>query len=131
MNNDNVDRMRRGYEAFGKGDLDTLRELFSPDIVWHNGGNNPLTGDYKGVDEVFGMLGKLFEMTNGDMTIEVHDLLANDEHGVAIVRFRGARPDGRTIETNEVDVFHIDGNGRVAEVWLVPEDAEGTDAFFA
>ena len=42
-----IDRMRQGFAAFSTGDLDALRELFSPDIVWHSGGDNALTGDYK------------------------------------------------------------------------------------
>ena len=131
MNTENVDRMRRGYEAFGKGDLDTLRELFSPDIVWHTGGHNPLTGDYKGIDEVFGLFGKLFEMTNGDMKQDVHDLLANDEHGVALTHIRASRPDGRTMDMNQVAVFHHDANNRVTEAWILPEDTTAADAFFA
>lgn len=131
MNDENVDRMRRGYEAFGKGDLDALRELFSPDIVWHSGGNNPLTGDYKGIDEVFGLFGKLFEMTGGDMQQEVHDLLANDEHGVAITHIKASRPDGRTMDMNQIAVFHQDAQNRVTEAWILPEDAQAADAFFA
>jgi uncharacterized protein len=45
----NVETLTRGYEAFGKGDMETLRsELFRPDIAWHQGGNNPTAGDYRG-----------------------------------------------------------------------------------
>ena len=131
MNNENVERMRRGYDAFAKGDLDTLRELFSPDIVWHSGGNNPLTGDYKGIDEVFGYFGKIFEATGGDMQTEVHDLLANDEHGVAITHVRASRPDGRTMDMNQIGVFHQNDQNLVTEAWIVPEDAQAADAFFA
>ena len=131
MNNENVERMRRGYDAFAKADLDTLRELFSPDIVWHSGGNNPLTGDYKGIDEVFGYFGKIFEATGGEMQQEVHDLLANDEHGVAITHVRASRPDGRTMDMNQIAVFHQDDQHRVTEAWIVPEDARAADAFFA
>ena len=131
MNNENIERMRRGYDAFAKGDLDTLRDLFSPDIVWHSGGNNPLTGDYKGIDEVFGYFGKIFEATNGDMQTEVHDLLANDEHGVAITHVRASRPDGRTMDMNQIGVFHQDDQNRVTEAWILPEDTQAADAFFA
>ena len=129
MNDENVERMRRGYEAFGKGDLDTLRELFSPDIVWHAGGNNSLTGDYKGIDEVFGMFGKLFEMTGGTMNQQVHDLLASDDHGVAITHVTASRDDGRTMDVDQVAVFHMDDQSRVSEAWIVPADAQAADAF--
>lgn len=126
-----VERMRRGYEAFANADLDKLGELFSPDIVWHSGGNNPLTGDYKGVDEVFGMFGKLFEMTGGSMHQDVHDLLASDKHGVAITHVKASRPDGRTMDMDQVAVFHMDDQKRVSEGWIVPADQAAADAFFA
>jgi ketosteroid isomerase-like protein len=33
MGHPNEDLIRRGYAAFSRGDMDTLRELFHPDIV--------------------------------------------------------------------------------------------------
>ena len=29
----NEDTVRRGYEAFGKGDMDTLRSIMTPDVI--------------------------------------------------------------------------------------------------
>jgi ketosteroid isomerase-like protein len=130
-NDDKIERMRRGYEAFGKADLDGIRDLLAPDVVWHFGGDNPLTGDYKGIDEVFGLFGKMFEMTAGDMNQEVHDLLASDKHGVAITHLRASRPDGRTLDVNQVAIYHSDDQNRVSEAWLLPEDAAAANAFFA
>ena len=131
MNETNIDRMRRGYEAFGKGDLDTLRGLFSPDIVWHAGGDNAISGDYKGIDDVFAMFLKLFEMTEGTMKQDVHDLLASDAHGVAITHVTASRPDGRTMSMNQVAVFHMDDQNRVSEAWIVPTDQTAADAFLS
>lgn len=58
MPHPNADLLRKGYDAFSKGDLDTIKnEVFSPDVVFHVAGRNPLSGDYRGVDEVFGFFG--------------------------------------------------------------------------
>ena len=35
MGHPNEDLIGRGYDAFSQGDMDTLRELFHPSIVWH------------------------------------------------------------------------------------------------
>ena len=35
MGHPNEDLVRRGYDAFSSGDVETLRELWDPDIVWH------------------------------------------------------------------------------------------------
>src|SRR4030081_1884755 len=81
-----VERFRRGYENFGKGDLEAIRADFAPTIVWHVGGHSPLTGDYRGIHEVFGLFGRIFTETGGTLKNEVHDILANDTHGVAMVK---------------------------------------------
>jgi hypothetical protein len=32
----NIAVIRRGYEAFGKGDIETLKTLFAPNAIWHS-----------------------------------------------------------------------------------------------
>ena len=63
MAHPNEELLRRGYEAFGKGDMDTIRELFDPNIVWHAPGRNPMSGDYRGVDEVLTQFGNAIVLT--------------------------------------------------------------------
>ena len=46
MGHPNEDLIRQGYDAFSSGDMDTLRELFHPDIVWHASGRSQLAGDH-------------------------------------------------------------------------------------
>ena len=44
MAHPNEELVRKGYDAFAKGDMDTLRELFDPEIVWHFPGRSQLAG---------------------------------------------------------------------------------------
>ena len=46
MGHPNEDLIRQGYDAFSSGDMDTLRVLFHPDIVWHAPGRSQLAGDH-------------------------------------------------------------------------------------
>jgi ketosteroid isomerase-like protein len=126
----NIDLVRRGYAAFGSGDMAILRELIAPDVVWHTGGHNPLTGDYKGLEETLGLFGRLFEISAGDMRQELHDVLANDEHAVVLLRQHIGRPDGRSYDGNDVHVFHI-ADGKVTEFWAHPGDEAASDAALA
>lgn len=125
----NIERVRRGYEAFAKGDLATLGEVFADDIVWHGGGNNALSGDYKGREEVFAMFGKVAQMTEGTFALELHDVLANDEHGVALVTATGRRGDA-AYTGRQAHVFHL-RDGKVTEFWGFPEDQITMDKLFA
>ena len=99
MGHPNEDLIRRGYDAFSSGDMDTLRELFHPDIVWHASGRSQLAGDHQGVDVVLGFFGQTMEMTGGNFGIEVHDILANDEHAVGLHTAHAER-EGRTLQDN-------------------------------
>ncbi len=56
MAHPNEELLRRGYDAFTKGDMEAVNELFADDIVWHNAGRDQFAGDYHGKDEVFGLL---------------------------------------------------------------------------
>src|SRR5829696_3363032 len=118
MAHPNEDLTRRGFDAFAKGDVDTLRELFDQDAVWHVPGRSQLAGDHRGMDAILGNFG-----------IDLHDVVANDEHAVAIYVTRGERQ-GRTLETRNVLVSHI-RNGKLTEAWLMSEDQYAADEFFS
>jgi ketosteroid isomerase-like protein len=71
MAHPNEDLVRRGFAAFGTGDIAALRELLADDTVWHVGGRSPLTGDYKGKDEVLGFFAQLAERAGGTFRVDV------------------------------------------------------------
>ena len=126
---DNEEIVRQGYKAFGEGDMDTLRELFHPDIVWHAPGRSQLAGDHQGVDAVLGYFGRTMELTGGNFGVEVHDVVANDEHGVGLNSVHAER-EGRTLEDNNTLVFHI-RDGKVTEVWQYWTDQYAADDLFS
>ena len=66
---ENSDALKRGYEAFNKGDIDTVRELFEEDIRWEgvNTPDLPMSGVHEGRDAVLqalGQIGEAFERYN-------------------------------------------------------------------
>ena len=47
---DHVDVLRRGHEAFNRGDIDAASEVFSEDIEWGTTGLWPgMGGSYRGL----------------------------------------------------------------------------------
>ena len=129
MAHPNEELVRRGFDAFAKGDVDTLRELFDQDAIWHAPGRNPVAGDYQGVEAILGFFARTMEVTGGTFRAELHDVVANDEHAVAIYVSRGQR-EGRTLDNKDVLVQHI-RNGRLAETWQLSADQYAADEFLA
>ncbi len=125
----NTTLLRNGYEAFGKGDMATLTDLFSEDVVWHVPGNNPISGDHKGRDAVFAVLAKVAELTGGTCKIELHDVLANDEHAVALTRATASRQ-GKQINVLESAIYHV-RNGKVTEFWSFSQDQRLNEEFWS
>ena len=129
MAHPNEDLLRRGYEAFGSGDLETVLSVFADDIAWHAGGANQTSGDYRGHQEVMGFFGKLMELSGGSFRLEIHDILANDTHGTVLVTAHAER-DGQTLAAREVHIWHLSG-GKATEFWIFAEDQTAIDKFFS
>ena len=96
---------------------------------WHAGGSNQLTGDYRGFQEVMGFFGKVMELSGGTFRGEIHDVVANDTHGVVLVTFHGER-DGQTVALRSADIWHL-ADGKVTEHWSFFEDQAAADKLFS
>jgi ketosteroid isomerase-like protein len=124
-----IELTKKGYAAFQSGDMDTLRGLFTEDTLWHFGGHNPLSGDKRGIDAVLENFMKTFERTGGTFKIDIHDILASDNHVVVLGTQSGTRS-GKTLQSNYVQVTHL-RDGKVAESWLIAEDPDAGDELLA
>ena len=127
----NAEKFARALEAFGRGDMATLAaEHFAPDIVWHMAGRSPLAGTYKGVEDVFGLFGRMMELSAGTFAVAPHAILGDDDHVVLLAQTSGSRPDGRRLDVSECLVIHV-VDGRETEVWHSQYDRDAWDEFWA
>ena len=126
---DNGDLIRQGYEAFATGNLDRIREIFDDQIEWRVHGHSPLAGTYTGTDAVFGFFGKLLEVTDGTFQLDVHDVVANDDHVIVLARGTARRGD-KVLDQDSVHVWHI-RDGRALAFEGYDQDEAAGDEFFA
>jgi uncharacterized protein len=129
MAHPNETLVRTGYDAFSRGDMDTLRGLFADDMVWHAPGRSPIAGDHRGVDAVLKYFMQSMELTGGTFQVEVHDVVANDDHAVGLHVASGQR-NGKSLSDHGALVFHIEG-GKVKEVWQLFGDLYANDDFLS
>jgi uncharacterized protein len=120
----------QGFEAYGRGDLEALEQhYFAREIKYHLPGRCHLAGDYQGVDEMMRVLRQFIELSNKTIRLEVHDVLADEKHAVALFTVRAERL-GRKLENKNVHVFHIHG-GKATDVWAFPGDLYAWDEFWS
>jgi ketosteroid isomerase-like protein len=130
MAHPNEDLLRDGFAAFGRGDIEELRtKTFAEDIRWHVPGRSPLAGVYEGLEQVLQLFARLAELSGGTFSVELHDVLANDEHVAALTTQRGERA-GKQLMDNTVIVYHI-RDGKVSEAWNHPTDLYAADEFLS
>jgi uncharacterized protein len=96
---DNKDVIKRGYEAFSSGDMDTVMSLFDDDCEWVQPGQSSVSGTFHGKAELMEHLGRLAEK---DLTVKLNRLIAEGDTVVAITEVTAG---GETGE--DADVFTL------------------------
>lgn len=123
---DNIANTRKGFAAFAEGDLDTLRELLDPDIVWHVPGRGALAGDYRGIDATMGYFMQLFERSGGTFKAELVECGEIAPDLVAcLVHLSGDMTAGK-VDQRTMMLFQ-ERDGRSTEVWNFPADQYAID----
>lgn len=126
---DNAQLIKDGYTAFGKGDIAAVLAIFADDIAWHVPGRSPVAGDYHGGQEVVAFFGQLQDRSEGSFRIEIHDVLASDDHVVVLCTELAHRGD-KTLSSPSTHVWHV-RDGKATEFWGSAYDAYAEDEFWS
>ena len=102
---DNKQAAKDGYDAFGRGDVEGATANISDSIEWVVGGDNAVTGTYRGKEEVVGFWGKLAE--KGFQTRPTEFLADGDKVAVLTADSAGGE------EVRAVDVLTYDDSGQL------------------
>lgn len=129
MEHANVQLVRKYFAALAKGDLAAAGALFADDIVWHQPGNSALSRTYRGKSELFPLLGRFMELSQGTFQIDqVRSVMANGDRVAAIIHFRAQRG-GAELSMDGVDLMRVE-DGLIREVWLFSGDQGAEDKFW-
>ena len=120
----NATLFRQGMEAFDRGDMQSFADLIADDVVWHQIGAETLHGKQALAQSMPG--GEV----DWQIKTEVHDVVANDEHVIALVEAHATRADGRTLDYRTAEIMHI-RDGKLTERWAFSDDTQRITDFFA
>ncbi|MXM62002.1 nuclear transport factor 2 family protein [Streptomyces sp. HUCO-GS316] len=122
--------VRKGYEAFSRGDMDALRGLMTADAAHHVPGSHPLAGDFKGQNAIIEMYGKLFEETGGTMQVDLRNIFVDGRgHAVSVHHFTADRK-GRHLDEMGGIVFRIVGD-KVSDLDECVADIDTSNEFWS
>jgi ketosteroid isomerase-like protein len=109
-------RIKQLFAAFRDGDLVTIQAMIPEDAVWHfPGRRGQLAGDHRGREAIFRFFLNVQALTNHSFRLDLIDVVANDEHAVALFRGHGWR-DGKQLDNPTCLRIRLQA-GQIAEVW--------------
>jgi ketosteroid isomerase-like protein len=106
----NIETVKKGYQAFSSGDIETVMSLYDDNIEWVQPGASAISGTYHGKGELGELLGRLGEKTT---TLTALRFLAD---GDTVVVLSEATVGGET--SQDVEVFTLrDGKAVRAQTY--------------
>lgn len=125
MEHPNAELYRRLTAAFQAGDIDTVKGALAPGLRWHEAGNPQVMGREAVLQQVSGAIKRI------DGNIAVHDVLANDEHVIALINVALRKPDGSEISYPAIEIAHM-SEGVITERWSFMDSCPPeVNAFFS
>jgi uncharacterized protein len=125
----NTDTLKRGYEAFGRGDLDGATQDFADDIRWENPEapqmpNNGVTEGRDAVKQLFGELSNHWESFNlvPDEFIESGETVVVLSHSES-----KGKQTGKEVKLPWVHIWRF-RDGKASEVQALTDTALAGDA---
>jgi len=126
----NAALVRRAMQAMNEMDMSRADEemavvdaFMADDIVWHEIGRPE---PRRGKDELRASMGDMSDVT---LKYELHDVVANDEHAIALGTATATR-NGKSLEYRTAEIYHI-RDGKATERWAFSDDTAAILAFFA
>ncbi len=123
----NAIRLREAFDAFSRGDLDTVRQSMTDDITWTNAGSSVIAGTHHGWDAVAQMFGTLIETTGGTFTMKLDATFADNK--IAVALYDGTSTVKGMTETHRfVLVDDLNAEGKITATHVMSYDQAAADA---
>jgi ketosteroid isomerase-like protein len=122
----NLDIINKFFDAYGRKDLEGIKDVVASNVKWTIPGHHPLSGTKSGINEVisfFDLLGR------SDFKAEPIIFGVNDNYVVDCHRGWSNRQDGNNVDMLWCLLWKIE-NGKIIEVVNFAGDQHVADLFF-
>ena len=124
-----LSRYVRGIKAFKENDLATAREIFADGFIYRVPGKSPIAGEHRGIEAFGELLRRVKELSEGTVEFEPSLVLTNATSVVMYGRSTAKRG-GKSLDLEQVYLYHFDDNGKVIEGRTIPTDLYAFDEFW-
>ena len=113
MSNQNAQLVREMYQAYGRGDIESVLNSLTDDVVWSSPGPAPFAGRKSGREQVRQFFREMSQAIQTD-EFQLDGLLADGDRVVALGHIKGViRATGRRSDFEWVHVYTV-RNGKVS-----------------
>ncbi len=125
----NAALIKSAYDAFSRGDTQSVFAVFADNILWHVPGRGPLSRDYRGHAQVAGFFEHFMGLSEGTFRIQIDEIFANRDRVVVLCTETASRA-GRSWSSPQVHVWTVK-DGRATAFWEYEGDQQGEDEFWS
>lgn len=117
-------KLRAAAEAMEQnGDIMSQMDMVDDDVVWHEiGSDEPIRGKRALMERYGGM------PDGGGISVDTHDIVANDEHAIALVTATAKMGDQQLVYRT-AEIYHM-RDGKITERWAFSDDTDRINKFF-
>lgn len=113
----------RAAQERASNDPMSMADMLDDDIVWHEiGRDEPIRGKQALMERFAGM------PEGGEIKVDTHDVVANDEHTIQLVTATATLGDKQLVYRT-AEIYHM-RDGKVTERWAFSDDTERINEFF-
>ncbi|MCP9209252.1 nuclear transport factor 2 family protein [Streptomyces cucumeris] len=123
--------VRRAFEAFIRGDMDTLSTFMTSDVVHHVPGDNTMSGHHKGLEACIRLYRQWGSPDGSSKAIEPEMLTADGRgHVIFGYRYRARSADGsRSFDMKAAQFITVIG-GKISDIDECVEDIDALNAYW-
>lgn len=109
--------------------LEKIGAILHPAVQWEQPGSNRFSGARVSRDEVFKMVGGMFEVSGNTLRLENIKTIAVNGNEVSVVLHWKANRPGAELDTENIDVYTVE-DGQITGVKVYAADLQQEDLFW-
>ena len=129
MKHPNIHILEQIYQKFSERDIQGLLALCADEITFQVAGKSQLAGKFTKKTFASEFLTRLQEISQGSYSLEVHDIMASDRHGMVLVS-SSLMKNGEKVLLRAAHIWRIE-NGKPVAWYEYPRDLYQFDAIWS